>query len=229
MEAATQEAVGLFVDTEGRGPSIHTYTGGRFYVLRPCHEEVELEDIAHSLANLCRYNGHTKHFYSVAQHSVYVSQVLLDWTGDRKLALLGLLHDAAEAYMGDVTRPLKAALDERAPGVLRKVEDRIQEAILERFALGRAPAEIVSGTYQDMVWETAGAAWVKQADNVVLAAEMRDLLGAPKSNVGKWGGDLPEPHPGMKVRPWSPTLAAEEYQAYFQIFWRAIGRRPLHA
>jgi hypothetical protein len=83
-----------------RGPYIVTYTGRRFHFLDPKIDEISIEDIAHALSNVCRFTGHTKRFYSVAEHSCLVSALC-----DNRLE--GLLHDASEAYMSDLSSPLK--------------------------------------------------------------------------------------------------------------------------
>lgn len=79
-----------------------TYTCRKFYPFRETGENVFLLDIAHALANLCRFNGHTKFFYSVGQHSVLVADLVYSWTKNKKLALAALLHDASEAYCADL-------------------------------------------------------------------------------------------------------------------------------
>ena len=72
---------------------IITASGKRFYLRRPTPADIDAGDVAHALAHICRFNGHTREFYSVAQHSILVSRLLPD-----ELKLAGLLHDAAEAY-----------------------------------------------------------------------------------------------------------------------------------
>ena len=84
-----------------------TTTGRQFWPASPDPEQIQIEDIAHALSNLCRFGGHTREFYSVAQHSVLVSQNVPD-----DLRLVGLMHDATEAYCGDMIRPLKNVLPE---------------------------------------------------------------------------------------------------------------------
>ena len=81
---------------------IETYTGKKVYPLRPDEETLCVEDIAHALALTCRFGGHCSEFYSVAQHSCLVSDLCPDG-----LKLAGLMHDAAEAYLGDVVSPIK--------------------------------------------------------------------------------------------------------------------------
>ncbi len=98
---------------------IFTYTGQRFWPMAPRTEDVDVRDIAHALANTCRWGGHVKRFYSVAEHSVWVSKHVP--AGD---ALWGLFHDAAEAYMPDVPTPIKRAIPE-----LGAMEERLLSAI----------------------------------------------------------------------------------------------------
>lgn len=107
-------------------PSCITVGGGQYYdLLRPAEMEYDIETIAHALANICRYTGHVTRFYSVAEHCVLVSKAITP-----KYAMEGLLHDASEAYVGDVSSPLKKLLPE-----YQKIEDGIQEAIAKRFNL----------------------------------------------------------------------------------------------
>jgi uncharacterized protein len=87
-----------------KGGWIQTYTGGRIFPLDPRQDEIHIEDIAHSLALQCRYNGHVNDFYSVAEHSVLLSHAV-----DKDNALTALMHDASEAYLTDVPRPIKSS------------------------------------------------------------------------------------------------------------------------
>jgi len=89
-----------------------TRTGKKFFMFDPERQEFCIEDIAHALANTCRYNGHTNEFYSVAQHSYAVASILKHKGFGPKIQLAGLLHDAAEAYFGDMISPLKAFFPE---------------------------------------------------------------------------------------------------------------------
>lgn len=111
---------------------VNTYAGERFYPLAPLPGSVSIESIAHALAHQCRFNGHCARFYSVAEHSICVSYQV-----PPALALAGLLHDAAEAYIGDVVRPIKSLLclelDVQCHMTFRAVEQRILRAIFMRF------------------------------------------------------------------------------------------------
>lgn len=128
---------------------IRTYTGKKFDFSNIKHEMITLEDIAHVLSRICRYGNHIPAFYSVAQHSVLVSQKCKP-----ENALIGLLHDATEAYMGDVVRPLKNLLPH-----YRMIETKVHTVIAERFDL---PNYIPND--------------VKEADTRMLITEKRDVL-----------------------------------------------------
>lgn len=86
---------------------ICTFTGKAFFPTRPNPDDIDIRDIAHALARLCRFNGHSRHFYSVAEHSIRISDALLLKYNDKQLALQGLLHDSEEAYIGDIASPIK--------------------------------------------------------------------------------------------------------------------------
>lgn len=130
---------------------IQTFTGRKFHPLNPSISEISLLDIAHALSNICRFTGHAKEFYSVAQHCVLVSYIC-----DSQDALHGLLHDASEAYLSDISRPLKHSgfFEE-----YKKIEHNLQSLIFQKFGLSME--------------EPKG---VKLADTTLLATEARDLL-----------------------------------------------------
>lgn len=113
---------------------IQTYTGRKFWPLDPRPEDVCIEDIAHALSLKCRFGGHCKQFYSVAQHSVLVCNTLNANGGRRSPELLmqGLMHDAAEAYMPDIASPIKDSIFVRIGSTyadIRIIEYRISTAI----------------------------------------------------------------------------------------------------
>ncbi len=110
-----------------RGTWMQTFSGRRFYPLDPRAAEVDIADIAHGLAMTCRYGGHAIRYYSVAEHAVIVSQYV-----DQRFAREALLHDSAEAYIGDMIRPLK-----HTPQMLefRNAEELIERAVFERFGI----------------------------------------------------------------------------------------------
>lgn len=188
--------------TERVGHFTTTFTGRQFWPLDPRPEDVCIEDVAHHLSLICRFGGATPSLYSVAQHSVLVSRWLgrLEVERPRQLCLWGLLHDGAEAYVGDMVWPLK-----RAPGLagFSTIEAVVMRAIVVRFDLLPEEPE-----------------FVKQADLVLLATEKRDLMG-PRSvchgntkhevshakHAGRlaWGTDV-EPM-AERIFPWPPDIA----------------------
>lgn len=136
------------------GDWMQTYTGKQFWPIDPRSEDVCIEDIAHALSMMCRYNGHCQWFYSVAEHSVYVSKHV-----PKEFALWGLLHDAAEAYVADIVKPAKRFISGYAD-----VERRIMIAICEKFGL-----------------DTSEPASVKLIDTSILGDEMAQVMGTPPS------------------------------------------------
>lgn len=161
-------------DTLQKSNWIQTVSGKVFYPLEPWVADVDILDIAHALSNQCRFSGHTRMFYSVAQHSVLVSDYLKDKSVD--VQLWGLLHDAAEAYMVDVPRPIKAAIPQ-----IREIEDNILRTIMRRFTLP-----------EEMPYE------VREADNSILFDE-RDALLEPTEK--DW--DFVCKPLGISILPWT--------------------------
>lgn len=111
-----------------RENGILTYTNTLFYPLNPHADEVKIEDIAHALSQMCRANGHFKTFYSVGQHSINCAREAKARGLSDRMQLACLLHDASEAYISDITRPVKCYLDE-----YRKIEHNLQKVIYEKF------------------------------------------------------------------------------------------------
>ena len=141
-------------DVTCTGAWIETYSGKKFHLLDPQPEEIDIYDIAHALSNQCRYTGHTRVFYSVAEHSYYVSRLV-----PSRYALEGLLHDASEAYLSDLSRPVKYLTPIGKPYL--EVEERIMSTIAAKFGFDLPlPRE------------------VKDADNAMLLAEKRELMTA---------------------------------------------------
>lgn len=144
-------------------PVILLRSGIDFDLSRPNPDHIDIADIAHALAHICRYTGHSRWFYSVAQHSVLTSYLVRP-----SLAMQALLHDATEAYIGDVSAPLKAMLPD-----YRAIEARVAAAVAERFGL---PMEL--------------HAEVKWADLTMLATEKRDMMPA---TAEPWPVELTHP------------------------------------
>lgn len=110
-------------------PWIETYTGRRMYFLSPTTDMIDIKDVAHSLSLQCRFSGHTRTFYSVAEHCLRVSKLLYERTHcDPQVALQGLLHDATEAYLLDVPSPVKQYLDG-----YYAIEDKLAAVIFKKF------------------------------------------------------------------------------------------------
>lgn len=163
---------------------IQTYTGRQWMPLNPNGADVCVEDIAHALSNVCRFTGHVREFYSVAQHSVYVAEVLETLGLSAAVVFQGLLHDAAEAYLCDMARPVK-----RSVVGYREIETENLRVIF--VALG-------------VPWPMAGA--VKVVDERMLMTEARDLMG-PKPEP--WSLDA-DPYPFV-VEPVPPKVAEESW------------------
>lgn len=132
---------------------IRTASGAYVTLLDPDPDTIHLGDIAHALAHVCRFGGHLPSFYSVAEHSLHVAAMLHRQYGDPLLTFFGLMHDATEAYLGDMVRPLKQQLH-----AYRAAEDRMADVIGARFGLPLRWAEDVRVKHADetaLVWEMA--------------------------------------------------------------------------
>ena len=122
--------------------SISVVGGNFFNLLQPEESEYDIDLVATALSNLCRYTGHVTRFYSVAEHSVLVSQIV-----PQKYALEGLLHDASEAFVGDVSSPLKKLLPE-----YQRIENNIQEDVAKRFNLHYPFPEEIHKADKQLYW-----------------------------------------------------------------------------
>ena len=169
----------------GMPPVILTRSGHDFDLLAPESSRIEIADIAHALSNICRFTGHTHQFYSVAEHSWWCS--LMVAPAD---ALAALLHDAAEAYVGDVSSPLKALLPE-----YRRIEHRIHAAICARFGLSvdASPA-------------------VKRADQWMLRSEQIYCMGSWKDSPRLDGFASLD---AIKPYYWRPEVARSKFLERF--------------
>lgn len=170
----------LPIREQRRGDWMQTFTGRQFWPMDPRAGEVDIEDIAHALSMQCRYAGHCLRFYSVAEHCVLLARY-----ASRQNQLWALLHDASEAYLVDVPRPLKPFL----PGY-KEAEARVMAAVCERFKL---PI--------DMPEE------VKFLDGSILRDEAAQNMTLPPV---AWGFPTDEPI-GVKLRYWSPEEAKIEF------------------
>lgn len=174
-----------------RGPTILTSTGSYFSFERPEESVYGIQEIAHALSNICRFTGHCREFYSVAQHSVFVSRIV-----PPEDALAGLLHDAAEAFVGDMAKPLKVLLPQ-----YKEIEDRVEAAVFKRFGL---PAKLPAS--------------IKPADLRMLATEQRDLMRVGEGHVWTMlkGIDPLE----ERISAWS---SAQAYRVFLQRYQELTG------
>jgi len=174
---------------------IVTASGKQFFPFNPDIESIDIKDIAHALSNMCRFSGHTVRFYSVAQHSVIVSRMLIndeqDGVQNRLLRLAGLLHDAAEAYTFDCPSPILRSFLE-----LKDLQDNLLTLVAKKFDI--PPGLIFSRQ-------------VYISDMRTLMTEKRDLITAhPQS----WEIDF-EPFKISPIKPMLPSEAEEDFLTEF--------------
>lgn len=174
---------------------ISTYSGKRFFPLNPNPDDIFIEDIAHALSKICRFQGHTQYdeIYSVAQHSVLVSLYVKS-----EHSLYGLLHDASEAYICDISSILKRT-PEFEP--YRKIEHNIQSMIYEKFALKPIEPEDV-----------------KIADLKILTTEVRDLMHPALLEMDFSQSAIDD----LKIVPQSPKIAK---QMFLDRFYQLTGNK----
>lgn len=168
-------------------PYIETFSGKKFTPLDPKVDDICLQDIAHSLSQQCRFSGHTREFYSVAEHSVRVAWLLNEWKCSPEVQMWGLLHDASEAYLQDVASPLKLSKEFTA---YRRVEGAVMRAICTAFELPLEQPDAVS-----------------KADRVMLATEARDLM----PFLPEHWANLTEAPCSYVIRPWAPIRARRAF------------------
>ena len=171
---------------------ITTYSGKKMHYLEPKADEICIEDIAHALALTCRFGGHCKKFYSVAEHSIRVAEVVED-----RFKLRALLHDAHEAYLHDVPRPIKQDMPQ-----YKTIADRLQRVILIKF-----PCNFTDGTdeYEE----------IKFADNLLLSTEKDFMM----TNVKDWA-ILPDP-----LKPFEPMSWRNAERQFLKRFKKYTGSK----
>lgn len=169
---------------------IETFSGQRFYFMDPRPEMVHLVDIAQSLSQLCRYNGHTRGHYSVAEHSVLMARHIVEEPFLAHWPMTALLHDAAEAYIGDLPRPIKVRLPE-----FKRIEERIDAAVAEKFGTTHPFPPLI-----------------KELDTRILVDERAQVM-PPSQN--EWGTDGLEAL-GVEIEFWTPARAYDEFMRAFQ-------------
>lgn len=180
-------------------PFIQTVSGRRVNPFALAASDIDIGDIAHALAHQCRFGGHCRQFYAVAQHACLVSDLVLAEGGDATAALWGLLHDAPEAYLSDLPHPLKHFSE--FGRLYREAEDRLQMAISEHFGL---PTEAPPA--------------LRRADRALLAAERQALMAV----TWEWPELRGVDPAAIAIEPWPPSMAASEFLSRF----RALRRGP---
>ena len=138
--------------------NILTYTGAVMSPVKPKESDIHIEDIAHCLSYMCRANGHIKHFFSVGQHSIYCFYEAKERNYPLKLQLALLLHDGSEAYLADITRPVKHNLHKYL-----EIESKLQNIIYEKFGIKNLDDE--------------EQVLINEIDNVMLYYEFLNLTG----------------------------------------------------
>lgn len=134
---------------------IETYTGRRIDPLNPDPNQIEITDIAHALSMICRFTGHAREFWSVGQHSLFVAEIVDHLLPSRyKYESAALFHDASEAYLCDIARPVKENLPE-----YQRHEAKLEQCIAQKFGLQWPWPEVV-----------------KRADWIALAVEAKELM-----------------------------------------------------
>jgi hypothetical protein len=175
------------------GPFIQTGSGRRFNPFAPERDQIEIDDIALALAHQCRFGGHCRVFYSVAQHSCLVADLVREQGGDEIAALWGLLHDASEAYLVDLPHPLKHRSE--LGRLYAEAEGRLQQAICERFDLPLEPPALL-----------------KPIDRALLATERRTL-----ASVAWYWPELDGVEPlDLEIEPWLPEPSREEFLGRYE-------------
>jgi 5'-nucleotidase len=176
------------------GPYLQTVSGRWVNPFDPDPKQLDAGDIARALANQCRFGGHCNVFYSVAQHSVIVSQLVEERGGDVEDVFAALMHDATEAYLGDMPHPIK----HRSPlgAAFKEAEDHLEAAIRDRFAIRPDVPEI------------------KRADRALLATERREF----SAESWHWP-ELDDVEPlELELTAWPPDEAARAFaQRYTEL------------
>lgn len=195
--------VGLIPEAAGLARERHpghvaTFTGLLFDILEPDPQAIQLEDVAHALSHVNRFTGHTPFPYSVAQHSTLCAdEAAMRWPDRPLWHLACLLHDAAEAYCGDVSRPLKQLIG----SVYRPIEDRLQAAVWARFGV-ELTADVTAA--------------IHACDNAVVMAEARAMFRG--SEAWNWGDTRPSELP---IVPMDSEHAAWGFRQRFHVLYAA--------
>lgn len=174
---------------------LQTYSGKAYVIADPDPDQICLEDIARALSNQCRFAGHSRYFYSVAEHSVHVCNRVREileigsainhsdlGDEDRLIVAAALLHDASEAYLLDIPRPLKI---EDGMSFYRGMHAKTMTLILEKYGLPTEKLDII-----------------KQADNELLSTEKKQIMAPAPRDWGPMANPLP-----LTLNCWNPERA----------------------
>lgn len=184
---------------------IVTYTGKQFWLLEPRLEDIDIKDIAHALAMQCRWTGHCRYHYSIAQHSYYCSVL-----GPENEGLERLLHDASEAYMGDMNRPLKHYTE--AGPAYRRQEAVVQEAIYQRFGVGSIEPKSVHEADEAMLYAEK---------NQIISSEFSDKLIEGNNPFADAQGSSKAAN--LVIERWAPEHAEAVFLTRFkELYFRRI-------
>jgi 5'-deoxynucleotidase YfbR-like HD superfamily hydrolase len=188
-------------------PWIQTFSGRKPSLICPTYEDIHIDDIAHALSNIARFTGHTRSFYSVAQHCVIgAGQVVTEYK-DKTLAKLFLLHDAPEAYLGDMSKPVKRLLriEPDEPGIYDLYEKRWSGIIYRKF-----------GYTEEQVLQHKPK--INEIDMRMLFTERNQLL--PMFDTKDWNS-LGEYEPfAYSINPWSPATAKKAFLNAYENLWK---------
>lgn len=176
------------------GGWIQVYSGATFFPLDPNPDVLTLDDVAIPLSRMCRYGGHCLQFYSVAEHCVLMARHLRAAGYDDARCLQALMHDASEAFIADIVRPVKGKL-----AGYKDAEERLMRALSPRFGFDWPMTPVVRDLDASMIA-------VERPANMLMTGVPDDL----------WGVTVPAPtNPKIELQFWNPDQAAAEFFAEF--------------
>ena len=175
---------------------IETYTGRMFMSLHPDPKDVTIIDIAHHLSNQCRYSGATAWIYSTAQHCCLLADYIQKNGGTALDCLQILMHDAAEAYLVDIPRPIKQYMPE-----YRKWDKAINNAIRTWLSIGDLPIP----------------SWQDEVDSRIIMDERAQVM---SDSGNDWSHNL-EPL-GVEIAPWMPPMAEQQFLMRYAMYTKSV-------
>ena len=189
---------------------IQTATGIKFNLINPAPGSIVLEDIAAALGKICRYNGHTFAFYSVAEHSVLMARQLREEGHEPMVQFWALMHDAVEAYVCDMPSPVKTCLNELSQeylggyGTYKQLYQELEVRLCIEFGL---------------VVDDQTEATVRLADLRMLATERQQVVPVMIEDISdvEWG--IPEgiePYPDLYLECWNPSFAENRFEREYK-------------